>query len=47
MTEVSRRTVLQQQASKKRESSLGFQNVFFIVILPLLLPSFLLKLATV
>ena len=31
---------------KKRESSLGLQNVF-IIILPLLLPSFLPKLATV
>ena len=28
---------------KKRESSFGLQNVFFIIILPLLLPSFLLE----
>lgn len=32
---------------KNRESSLGLQNVFFIIILPLLLPSFLPKLSTV
>ena len=37
--------VLLQQATKKRESSLGLQNVFFIVILALLLPSILSKLA--
>ena len=39
--------VLLQQATKKRESSLGWQNAFFIAILPFLLLSFLLKLATV
>ena len=39
--------MLLQQATKKRESSLGWQNAFFIAILPFLLLSFLLKLATV
>ena len=39
--------VLRQQATKKRESSLGLQNALFIIILPLLLPSILPKLATV
>ena len=41
------KVVLRQQATKKRESSLGLQNALFIIILPLLLPSILPKVATV